>query len=198
MERERQATRPRGLLRDAVVGAVGIVADAFVFGFCFVTLFFWFAIPFMAIRMPDLADPTTERHRLHATRIGIYLLAAVMALMLIIADARLSERRALLVIAAANDFAADHDAFPDTLDELTPTYLRRIPLARHNLTHPRFHYRESGLYWSSLFFGDRHRCNLRHQDDACRVLRNRHRLPSNLAEEPTDRRRPDTPSEPPL
>lgn len=71
---------------------------------------------------------------------GIYLAMAVMALLYIHANNSMAERRANELIAACEQYHSAHGIYPETLGDLVPDYIKKIPKAKYAYANNQFLY----------------------------------------------------------
>lgn len=95
----------------------------------------------------------TKKQRLF--QVMIYLAAFAMVLGAKTANNRMSERNANIIIAACDEYFKKNGAYPESLKDLVPAYLPKVPAARYTWISPDFRYRtvrmESGKSYTLTY-----------------------------------------------
>lgn len=88
----------------------------------------------------------TRRQRLRD--VGIYLSAVVLVLGLNHANNQVAQSRADVLVSAVKNFHSENQRYPQSLNDLVPKYVARIPSAKYTLTFNEFRYMnsEQGVY----------------------------------------------------
>lgn len=86
--------------------------------------------------LPQFAPVRRQRLR----NLGIYLAAVMLVFVLNAANNRIAAARAERLIAAVKGYHATHHRYPETLDELVPEFIERVPLAKYTLAFNQFFY----------------------------------------------------------
>jgi len=86
---------------------------------------------------------------------ALYFCVSVLTFTWLVYNVHLAKRRAIPVIAACNQFRAEHSRYPMQLDELIPANLTTLPNARNTLVARRFGYDATRpiLYFPAMFHG---------------------------------------------
>ena len=79
--------------------------------------------------------------RIHYLRdIAVYSAAIALVFTLNAANNRIASERAEVLVAAVEAFHAKHQRYPDSLEELVPGFIDRVPLAKYTLLFNEFWY----------------------------------------------------------
>jgi hypothetical protein len=88
-------------------------------------------------------------------QVMVYLVAFAMVLGAKGVNNGVSERNAAVIIAACDEYLKKNGAYPESLNELVPTYLPKVPAARYTWTSGNFRYYrdrvESGNRYSLMY-----------------------------------------------
>lgn len=114
-----------------------MLVDGFVYG----QGFFSIVVAFVAVAagLPRalfaLARGDRTTARLRASRIAVYVVAAVVVVTSVIANGQMARRRADLLIVACRQYEARHGRLPDRLEDLVPEFIPGVPRAKY-VTNP--------------------------------------------------------------
>lgn len=99
--------------------------------------------------------------------IAIYATAAFLVVMFDVANNRLAQGRAELLVSAVKAFHTDNKRYPQCLEQLVPDYVERVPLAKYTLMLNEFRYHsfDDDAFLSYVYFPPFDRATFRFATD---------------------------------
>jgi hypothetical protein len=147
-----KVTTWQSLRLTVITAACLFVLDALVIGS--VTLGIYTAVGLIVWHVPRtlfaLRRPSVLRVRLLKTVIYSCMAAAIIAAF--IGNGRMARTRAGIVVEAVNQFKADKNRYPESLEELVPRYMDSVPWAKFSLMFGRFSYSGDGDRGATLMY----------------------------------------------
>lgn len=135
--------RPKRSLRTAVLLALLLFAvDGLVLGQGGITAFALMGVVLFSLPLTLLAWKNRPLLAFRAKKTGVYLLAIAAVFGWVFGNRALADQRGRALVAAVEAYAAKHQRFPDTLQQLVPEFIPSIPLAKYALILNYFEYRK--------------------------------------------------------
>jgi hypothetical protein len=126
-------------LRSTVITAVSLfIVDAFLFGWFVFAMSASIALVFWLIPRTLLVFIRGNVLTIRELKTGIYLCIVVATFAAYAGNSYLAKARADTVIAAVDQFKADHHRYPESLTELVPKYMNSVPRAKYTVMYGEF------------------------------------------------------------
>jgi hypothetical protein len=126
-------------LRSTVIAAVCLfIVDAFVFGWFVIAVSASIALVFWLIPRTLLDFIRGNVLMVRELKTGIYLFLVAATFAAYAGNSYLAKARADTVIAAVDQFKADHHRYPESLTELVPKYMSSVPRAKYTVMYGEF------------------------------------------------------------
>lgn len=126
--------------RTVIIAIILFVLDAFVFNqgvLAFITIFI--AVPIILIKaLVSRKDKPLLRKRL--TACVIYFFVSVLILTSIAINNKIARSRAEMVIAACKKYKDRNKEYPETLTDLVPEFINKVPVAKYVFGSNEFYY----------------------------------------------------------
>ena len=139
-------------LRQAILfGALLVTVDVFLLGQGALALLVGICLLFIGLPRTFLARKFVAVRARRLRNIAVYLAAVIAVFLLNAENNRIARSRADTLVSAVNAFHAKNQRYPNSLQELVPDHIDRVPLAKYALMFNRFSYYTSGQ-GASLFY----------------------------------------------
>jgi hypothetical protein len=148
-------------MKKTITIAVAVfILDAYLLNQGFVALIFLTLVAPITLIRAFFAWKNTETRRRRLSDAGIYFVMAVSVLAYIQVGNSRAAIKAELLIAACEEYRSVHILYPESLTDLVPDFIDKIPKAKYAYAAGQFHYasgEDSHLLWYVLFppFGKR-------------------------------------------
>lgn len=99
----------------------------------------------LLVRLPRIfREEVVAVQRSRLRNWAIYMMAVVLVFVLNVANNRIAQRRADILISAVKAYHAKYQCYPESLKELVPEFTERIPRAKYTLIFNLFRYWKTG------------------------------------------------------
>ena len=140
-------------LRGSIIIALCLlVLDAFVLGQGAIAIFTIVAVVFWFIPKTLFAWKRKNMFAIWALKVMIYSLMAAAILTANAVNNHLAKTRAEHLIVAVNEYKAQYQRYPRTLDELVPELLTKIPKAKYTVLFNNFIYTNRESHATLMYF----------------------------------------------
>ena len=141
-------------LRQAVLyGTLLVTVDVFLLGQGALALLVGICMLFIALPRTFLVRKFAAVRARRLRNIAVYLVAVIAVFLLNAENNRIARDRADILVSAVKAFHAKNQRYPNSLQELVPEHIDRVPLAKYALMFNRFSYHASDQ-GASLFYVD--------------------------------------------
>jgi len=145
MPEQEAASPPRrpSLARALVLGALLVAVDAFFLNQGALALVVGLWLLFVSLPRTFLARKFQAVRRERLTNLAVYFVAVILVFVLNAWNNSMARSRAEVLISAVKSFHARNQRYPNSLEELVPQFIDRVPLAKYTFTFNNFWYRTS-------------------------------------------------------
>jgi len=139
----RESTEPkpkRSLFRAIFLAAVLVALDGFLLNQGVVAFLVGVWLLFISLPLRLFMKRSAELRTQYLRDITVYFAAIALVFALNAANNQIASERAEVLVAAVNAFHARHQRYPDSLEELVPDFIERVPSAKYTLLFKEFWY----------------------------------------------------------
>jgi hypothetical protein len=135
------APKARSLRRALLLASLLIFLDAFYVNSGAIALLVGLWVLVIGLPRTFLAKKFVAVRRQRLRDIAIYIAAVILVFVFNAANNNIAKRRADVLVSAVKAFHTKNQRYPQSLEELVPDYVERIPLAKYTLGLNHFFYR---------------------------------------------------------
>ena len=140
------ATRRPTLWRAIFLATLLITFDAIILGQGGVALFVGIWVLLIALPLTFLKEKYATVRSQRLRNMTIYIGAVLLVFAINAANNRLAQSRTESLVTAVKAFHTRHGTYPNSLEELVPEFVDRIPVAKYTLGQNQFWYQTSDRY----------------------------------------------------
>ena len=149
-----QEDKEANMKKTIIIAAAVFILDAYFLNQGFIAVLFLTLVAPITLISALFAWKNTGTRKRRLSGAGIYFIMAVAVLAYIQLGNSRAGKKAEVLIAACEEYRTVHIAYPESLTDLVPDFIDKIPKAKYAYAAGQFHYvsrKDSHLLWYVLF-----------------------------------------------